>query len=50
MTEDQKELREERTAIMKVEGATEEEIEKCLNSYPWLYGGNEKEFTQGSLL
>lgn len=38
ITEDQQELRQERIAIMSVEGVTSDEIEKELKSRPELYG------------
>jgi hypothetical protein len=50
MTEDQKELREERTAIMEVEGATPEEIQKVFTKYPWIFGADERNAVQDSLL
>ena len=38
MTPEQQEAREERVAIMTVEGMREEEAEAYCNTKPWLYG------------
>lgn len=38
MSPEQAELRAEREAIMLVEGASAEEVERCCNSQPGLFG------------
>lgn len=49
MTEDQKELRVERIAIMTVEGVSKEYAEKFCDSMPWLYGSEERKEVQNEL-
>lgn len=51
-TDDQKESREERIAIMMFDGKqTREAAEKYCDEFPWLYGFREDvSETQGSLL
>lgn len=49
MTEDQKEARDERIAIMTVEGVSKEIIGKVIKAYPWLYGADEQNGTQNGL-
>ena len=50
MTPTQRELREERTAIMQVEGVPPEEIAKVLARYPQLYGIEDRNEQQGTLI
>lgn len=49
MSPDQAELREERMAIMMVDGCSEEEAERYCNSVPGLYGFVGKMEEQGGL-
>lgn len=50
MTEDQKYLREERIAIMTVEGVSQKEAEKYCDDNPHIFGYRDQEETQGKLL
>ena len=49
MTEDQRENREERRAIMQVEKVPEVEIEKLFKSKPDVYGIADDESKQGDM-
>lgn len=49
MTPEQQEARDERVAIMAVEGMSEEEAEAYCDTKPWLYGARPVNETQIAL-
>lgn len=50
MTTDQAEARDERVAIMTVEGMSEDDAQAYCDSRPWLYGARERNEKQLDLI